>query len=85
MSDATQVADPPLELAAALRKAIALRSDSMRQILAEYDVAESTEARWETAASLMFAIERIDAEYAKAKEAAVSRFRRRQREAGHGA
>ncbi len=40
------------------------------------------ESRWEAAASLMFAINDIDSEYAAAKGEAVRTFSRRNREAG---
>lgn len=78
----TRVADPSLELARDLRRAESARADSLRQVLAEYDVASSVEARWEAAAALLLAIEKVDGAYAERKRAAVETFERRQREVG---
>lgn len=77
----TQVADAPMDLARDLRSAVASRNDALRQVLADYDLAETPDARWEAAAALMLAVEAVDAEYQQRKVSAVLRFRRRQRQA----
>jgi hypothetical protein len=80
-----RVADPSLELARDFRRAVSVRADALRQVLAEFDVAESFDGRLETSAALLMAINNADREYDQRKLAAVRTFRRRQREAGHGA
>jgi hypothetical protein len=73
-----EVADPSLELARALRMAVRKRDERLARVLPGYDSATSPEDRWGSAASFMFAIDEIDAEYAERKRRAVREFEKRQ-------